>query len=160
MLGALSVVLLYLGSIIDIIDISMAVIASLCCVFAVIEYGSGAATLVFGVTAVLSLIIIPQKSPAVMYTFFFGFYPILKEKFEKMNKMACWIWKEAVFNVALAVIIVVIKFLLLPAIDIPFMLYVIAVVACEAVFVIYDIALTRLISLYVYKLRKRLRIKK
>ena len=59
MLSALSVVLLYLGSMIQVIDVSMSVIASLMCVFAVIEYGKSAPWLVFGVTSVLSLDIIP-----------------------------------------------------------------------------------------------------
>ncbi len=159
MLSALGVVLLYLGSLIEIIDLSMAVIASLFCVFAVIEYGKSAPWLVFGVTAILSLVLVPSKLPAIMYTLFFGYYPILKEKFEKMKTVTSWVCKEIVFNIALALILVIAKFILLATADIPFMLYLIAVVLCEAVFVIYDIALSRLISFYVYRLRSRFRIK-
>ncbi|MBQ8818994.1 MAG: hypothetical protein IJZ83_10465 [Clostridia bacterium] len=159
MLAAVGVILLYLGSMVELIDISMAVIASLLCVFAVIEYGKSAPWLVFGVTAVLSLLLLPQKTPALMYTLFFGYYPILKEKFEKLNITLCWILKECVFNVALILILVSMKYLLFESLNISFMLYVIAVVLCEVVFVVYDFALTRLISLYVYKLRNRFKIK-
>ena len=159
MLSALGVVLLYLGSLIEIVDVSMAVVASLLCVLAVIEYGGSAPWLVFGVTATLSLILVPQKAPALMYALFFGYYPILKEKFEKMKTATCWICKEIVFNVALAVIFVCLKFLVLGYADIPVVLYGIAVVLCEAVFIIYDMALSRLISLYVWKLRKRFKFK-
>ncbi len=159
MLAALGVILLYVGSIVQVADISMAVLASLLCVFAVIEYGTSAPWLVFGVTAVLSLVLLPQKSPAVVYTLFFGFYPILKERFEKYDRVRCIIFKELVFNLALAVIIVTMKFLFLEFADIPFMLYVIAIALCEVVFLVYDFALTRLISLYVYKLRKRFKLK-
>lgn len=158
MLAALGVILLYVGSLIEVADLSMAVVASLMCVFAVIEYGKSAPWLVFGVTAVLSLVLLPNKSPAVMYTFFFGFYPILKERFEQKSRRLCWIFKELVFNASLAVILVVLKFLLWTAADIPIEMYVIGVVLCEAVFILYDIALTRLISFYVYRLRKRFKL--
>ncbi len=161
MLAALGVVLLYLGAIIQVVDISMAVIASLGCVFAVIEYGKSAPWLVFGVTSVLSLILLIQVNiaPALMYISFFGYYPILKEKFEKLPIVPCWVLKEVVFNIALAAIIVIMKFLLFATTHIPFMMYVIAVALCELVFVIYDFALTRLISLYVYKIRTRFKLK-
>ena len=159
MLSALGVILLYVGSVIQVADLSMAVLASLLCVFAVIEYGKSAPWLVFGVTSVLSLVLLPQKTPAVVYTLFFGFYPILKERFEKFDRIRCIVFKELVFNAALIVILVAMKFLFLEFTDIPFMLYLIAIVLCEAVFLVYDFALTRLISLYVYKLRKRFRIK-
>lgn len=159
MLSALGVILLYVGSVIQVADLSMAVLASLLCVFAVIEYGKTAPWLVFGVTSVLSLVLLPQKTPAVVYTLFFGFYPILKERFEKFDRIRCIVFKELVFNAALIVILLAMKFLFLEFTDIPFMLYLIAIVLCEAVFLVYDFALTRLISLYVYKLRKRFRIK-
>lgn len=160
MLSALGVILLYIGALVEVVDISMAVIASLLCVFAVIEYGGSAPWLVFGVTAVLSVILVPVKTTALMYALFFGYYPILKEKFEKLNQVTSWICKEAVFNVALVAILVCMKYLLFQSTDIPFMLWVIAITLCEVVFVVYDIALSRLISLYVYRLRKRFKINK
>ena len=159
MFAALGVILLYLGSVVEVVDISMAVIASLFCVLAVIEYGKGAPWMVFFVTAVLSLLLLPNKSPAVYYAFFFGFYPILKSYFERLDKVRSWVLKEIVFNVCLAVIIVLIKLLFMPSVSIPLMLYVLAVVLCEAVFVLYDIALTRLITFYMFRLRHRFKFK-
>ncbi len=157
MLAALGVILLYLGSVIEVVDISMAVLASLACVFAVIEYGKSAPWLVFAVTAVLSVILLPNKSPALMYALFFGYYPILKEKFEKRGRVLCWALKEAVFNVALILIFIAMRFLLMLPAGLSIMLYLTVLVLCEAVFVLYDIALTRLISFYVYRLRNRFR---
>ena len=159
MFSALGVILLYLGSIIEVVDVSMAVIASLFCVLAVIEYGKGAPWMVFFVTAVLSLLLLPNKSPAVYYAFFFGFYPILKAYFERFDKVRSWIFKEIVFNVCLAVIVVLIKLFFMPSVSIPFMLYAIAIVLCEGVFVLYDIALTRLITFYLFRLRHRFKFK-
>ncbi len=159
MLSALGVVLLYLGSVIEVVDLSMAVLASLACVFAVIEYGRSAPWLVFAVTAVLSVLLLPNKSPAVMYTLFFGYYPILKEKLEKLAKPLCWLLKEIVFNTALVLLLIFMRSLLIIPAGISPVLYLIAIVLCEAVFILYDIAMTRLISFYVYKLRSRFNFK-
>lgn len=161
MLSALGVVLLWLGSAVEVVDISMAVVASLLCVFAVIEYGKSAPWLVFAVTAILSLLLLPQKTPAVMYLLFFGYYPIVKEKLEKRGKAFSWILKELIFNAALALMLVASHFLLMASTPIENMLlyYVAFVAIAEIAFPIYDIALTRLISLYLFRLRKRFRFK-
>ena len=158
MLASLGVVLLYAGSIIEVLDISMAVIASLTCIIAVIEYGKSAPWAIYAVTSVLSLILLPNKTPAAFYVLFFGFYPILKEKFEKLNKVICWILKEAVFNVSLAAMAIATYFLTTTGDNTLFtspLFIAVAVVAAELVFVLYDVALTRLISFYIIKLRHR-----
>lgn len=161
MLSALGVILLYAGSLIEIVDISMAVVASLTCVIAVIEYGGSAPWMIYGVTSILSLLLLPNKAPAALYAIFFGFYPILKEKLEKKSKLLSWILKEIVFNFCL-VIMVVVDIFLLGLVDNslinPITLTVGAIVV-EAVFVLYDIALTRLISYYIIRLRSRFKFK-
>lgn len=159
MLSALGVVLLYIGVFIQVVDISVAVLASLLCVFAVIEYGKGAPWAVFVVTAVLAMLLLPNKSPAVMYTLFFGYYPILKEKFERAKSWISWLYKELTFNVALVAIFLIFKFVFAEFVDVHIALYAVGFVLCEAVFVLYDVALTRLISLYIYRLRSRFKLK-
>lgn len=159
MLAALGVVFLWIGSVIEVADISMAVLASLLCVFAVIEYGGSAPWLVFSVTGVLSCLLLPQKTPAVLYVLLFGYYPILKEKIERLSKPIAWIVKEAVFQVALLLLLFLSHWLLLSAGAQPVVLYVILILLAEIVFPIYDLALTKLISFYVYRLRKRFHIK-
>ena len=158
MLAALGVILLYLGAMIEVLDISVAVIASLLCVVAVIEYGGGAPWMIYGVTSVLSVILLPNKTPALMYALFFGFYPILKEKFEKRPRAIAWVLKLAVFNVSLAIIaFLTVKLTLAEsnAILSKPLFVIAAVVVCEAVFLLYDVAMTRVISFYIVNLRKR-----
>ena len=162
LLAALGVVIMYLGSLVDLLDISMAVIASLLCVIAVIEYGKGAPWMVFAATALLSLLLLPgNKSPALFYTVFFGFYPILKEKIEKKSKVVSWVLKEIIFNVCLIPMVLLTVFLFIDptknTLVNPITIS-IAVILAEAVFVMYDIAMTRLISFYILKLRKRLKL--
>ena len=160
MLAALGVVLLWIGSVLEVAEISMAVVASLLCVIAVIEYGGSWPWLVFAVTSVLSLVLLPNKGTAVTYALFFGYYPILKEKLERHSRVRRWVEKELIFNVAMVAILLMWRFLLFPtAKNVPFVMALLIVALLEAIFVLYDVALTRLISLYLFRLRKRFRWK-
>ena len=158
-LAALGVVVIYLGSFLDVLSASMCVIASLFCVIAVIEYGKIYPWLVYAVTAALSVILLPKNEAAWIYLAFFGFYPILKEKFERSKGLNQWIFKELVFNAALILLLLGEKFILMPNTTDPWWIYVAVVVLAEIVFPVYDLALTRLITVYIVKLRSRLRIK-
>ena len=162
MLTALGVIFLGIGAILEVLDISMAVIASFCVIIALIEYGKGSPWMVYAAISVLSFLILPSKLPALFFALFFGFYPILREKFERKNKLLRWILKELTFNVCLAVIITLYMLLFFEsvslAIPLPWLI-VAAVVLCEIVFVMYDIALERLITFYVIKLRHRFKFK-
>lgn len=160
MLSALGVVLLYFGALIEVVDISMAVIASLLCVFAVIEYSGVYPWLIFAATGILSILLLPNKTPAAMYIAFFGFYPIIKEKLERLPKVICWVLKEIIFNASLAVMIVLAIFVFtIGGVEVGLGYIVAFALLCEVAFVLYDIALTRLISFYFFKLRSRFRFK-
>lgn len=152
---ALGVVLLYLGSVVEVLDLSMAAVASLLCVIVVIEAGGAYPWIVYVVTSVLSVILLPQKTPALFYTVFAGYYPILKEKFERLSRGISYGLKFAVFNIA-AVITVVIDFLLLAPQAFPGVPLIIGgAVVLNAVFALYDFALTRLISAYIFRFRSK-----
>lgn len=160
MLAALGVVLLWIGSVLEVAEVSMAVVASLLCIIAVIEYGGSWPWLVFAVTSVLSLVLLPNKGTAVSYVLFFGYYPIIKEKLERHTRVRRWVEKELIFNVALAAILAVWRFVLFPtASKMPLVMGLLLIVGFEAVFLLYDVALTRLISQYLFRLRKRFRWK-
>ena len=160
MLGALGVVVLYLGSMIEVIDISMAVIASLFAIFAVIEYGAPYAWSIYAITGVLSIVLLPNKIPALMYIFFFGFYPIIKEKIERRSsKLTQWVLKEILFNVCLILLMVLGNYLLMIDVKSWIVIEIVFFLLANGVFPVYDVALTRLISLYIFRLRRKFRIK-
>ena len=118
--------------------------------------------MIYAITSILALLLIPNKTPAYMYTIFFGFYPILKEKLEKVRTVLSWVLKEIVFNICLALMIFVALYFFTTQDNMlrnPIYIAVIVLLS-EGVFILYDIALTRLISFYMYNLRKRLRFKK
>ena len=151
MLCALGVILLALGSLVQVLDISMAVIASVFVIFAVIELGGKYPYLIYAVTALLSMLLVPYKSAPLFYLCFMGYYPIIKARVEERVKSRVWEWviKLAVFCVALAVaVLVAVK--LLALFEIPALYYAVLALAVP-VFVLYDIALTRLVSMYCVK---------
>ena len=167
MLVALGVIFLGVGSLVEVLDISMTAVASFCVIISVIEYGKGAPWLVYAATSVLSFILIPHnKLPAIAFACFFGFYPILKEKLDKKSVFLQWILKEIIFNVSLAAIIGL-CFLIIPeymSLDLPFavplpLVIAVTVILCEVVFILYDIAIKRITAFYVIKLRHRFKFK-
>lgn len=162
MLSALGFIILALGAFVEVIDLSVAVIASLLCVYAVIEMGGIYPWLIWIVTSVLALLLLPQKTPALFYALFAGFYPMVKEKTEGKFRPAIAIpIKLAVFHVSLLAMYGILR-LFLPA-ELEGLaggwLIVGLYVAAVAVFLLYDYALTKLISGYLFKLRRYFKLK-
>ena len=161
MLSALGVILLSLGSIIEVLDLTAAVLASLLCVYAVIEMGRAYPWMIWLVTSLLALLLLPVKAPALIYALFAGFYPILKEKLEKLSRVLSWILKLAVFHLSMLAIALLMKLVFHTEIELgtyawmPLLIYPLALVC----FVVYDLALTRLITFYLFRLRKHFKIK-
>ena len=154
LLSALGVVLLYVGAVVEVLDMSMAMLASLPIVFAVIEMGGAWPWLMYAATGTLSLILLPQKLPCVFYIFLAGFYPILKEKIEKRFRgLPCLFLKLAVFGGCVFLMWLVIR-LFLPASVFEGGALVWIALVTVALF-LYDILLTRLVSKYLFVWRKR-----
>ena len=167
MLSALGVALLLISGLIETLDLSMAALASFFCIFAVIELGGSYPWLIFAVTGVLSLIIMPQNTGGWFYILFFGYYPILKEKIERMKMPIAWAIKLVIVNVAMIICIILASFIfyggnmisaiigLFGAENFGKYAVIIVYLLLNVVFVVYDVALTRLISYYMFRLRHR-----
>lgn len=162
MLSALGVVILGLGAIIEVLDISVAVIASLLVVYAVIEMGGPYPWLIWIVTSIVSLLLLPLKTPVLFYALLTGYYPIIKQKIErKMARLPAWALKMGVLAFSLLVIWAV-MWLFAPALletTGGWVMIAVTLVLGVFAFVLYDICLTRLITVYFVKLQKRFRIK-
>ena len=168
LLSAMSVALISFGALLETLDLSMAAIASFACVFAVIELKGMYPWLMYAVTGIISVLLMPQSMAGWFYLLFFGYYPMLKEKFERLKKPVAWVLKLLLLNAAILICAVIVYFFfmgsgegLLEAFEYVFGnvggVAVIAVVylLVNVIFVVYDIALTRLISFYIFKLSKR-----
>ncbi len=161
MLTALGVILLSLGAIIEVMDLSLAVLASILCIYAVIELRGFYPWIIYASTSVLSLLLLPQKTPAVFYALFAGFYPILKARFEARSRVVGAVCKLVTLHLSLLAIYFALRLFLPAELEglatgrLLFGLYAILLVT----FLLYDYCLTRLISLYLIKFQKRFHLK-
>lgn len=154
LLSALGVVLLYVGAVVEVLDMSMAMLASLPIVFAVIEMGGAWPWLMYAATGALSLILLPQKLPCVFYILLAGFYPILKEKIEgRVRGFIGYLLKFLVFGVSVSVMWLAIRIFLPATVFEGGVFFWIALIAVTLF--LYDVLLTRLVSKYLLVWRKR-----
>lgn len=147
--AAFSTVFLYLASVFPTGQLGFLGVASLFGVAAVVELGIPGGLAVFAVTAALGLLIVPSKTLAAVYAAFFGYYPVMKALAERLkSRVLEWAVKLAVFNAALTVILFAVKATI---VDIDFLnrsVYLMYAVM-NAVFVLFDIGVSRVIRFYV-----------
>ena len=156
--AALGVVLLLIGSVVDVLDITMAALASLTVVFAVIELRGNYPWMIFAVTALLSLLLLPNKTPALLYAAIAGYYPIVKWQFEKrFSRSVAMLFKGIVFLGAAALFVYIsLKFFVVAELVMqPW--YWIFIPLVVVFFLLYDIAMTRLITFYLVRWRRHFR---
>ena len=151
MMAALSVVFMFIGNLFPMGRMGFMAIASLFTVSIVIHYGYIPAVLVFVVSTILGLLILPDKTPIAFYALFFGYYPIIKGFGEKQKCVMSWIIKMFVFNIAITVIFVFMKELLMLRFFEKLsenILGIVIYVTFNVIFIVYDIGLSRLIGFY------------
>lgn len=80
MMAALGVVLMLLGGVLAVLTYAAPLIASVCLIPVLSEFGRGRAWLCYLASAVLSVLLCPDKELAFFYVFI-GYYPILRPLF-------------------------------------------------------------------------------
>ncbi len=154
-MSALGSAILYLGSLIEVMDMSMAAIASFIVVICMIEMGGYAPWLVYAATSLLSFLLLPNKTVVLIYVLFFGFYPIIKKHLEKLGRIWSFVLKFITFNILLFLYMIIAEKLLHISLgEIEFYL----VILLNVIFFTLDFALTVFVTAYVVKYRKRLQI--
>lgn len=125
-----------------------------------LEFGLKSAFTVYSAVSVLSFLLC-EKEAFLCYALFFGYYPFLKAYIERIHSKAVqWIVKIAEFTLSFSLELWLAFALFgIPIDDMEYGYYGIAflIVAFEIMFVLYDIALTRVITLYFAKYRTKLR---
>lgn len=157
--AALSLILMIAAGVTTTLVYAIPMIAGALLMVLVMEFSAGFASLVYVAVSIISMLILGNKEAAIMYVAFFGYYPIIKSFLEKHLKgIVCWLVKYLIFNVAMvSAYFVVSKIFMIPFDDIeafgkfalPLLL-----LAGNILFFMYDILLTRLVSIYLYKWRK------
>ena len=154
MLTALGVTLSWLGSLVSVLDMCTALFTALLLVPVVIEYGKGYPWGVWLATTVLALLLLPNKTPAAVYLAF-GYYPIVKARLERLPTLVMRLLKLLVFIAVDAVLVITSCYLLGVQEQMP-VWYPAALAALGLLTLgLTDLALTRLITVYLYKYRAR-----
>ena len=157
-IAALSVTMMLLTTVIPVLSYALPAIAGVLLILIVIEVDKTWAFGVYAAVSLLSLLILPDKEAAMMYVFFFGHYPIMKAILEgKCKGFVLWLFKFLLFNVSVvAAYLIIIYVFQLPFEEMEeygkWAVYGLLGLG-NIVFVVYDIALSRLVMLYELKLR-------
>ena len=151
---ALSVLFMYLSSVLPTGQLGFIAAASLLGFFAVIETGVSGALMLYTASSILALLLVPRRTPVLIFIIFFGYYPIIKYFAEKMKTpILSWCVKLLVFNAAYSVVFLLFKEVIF---DITVLQNstAIAFVAGNLVFVFFDIGVSKLIWLYKTRLNR------
>ncbi|MEG1641051.1 MAG: hypothetical protein RR284_09030, partial [Ruthenibacterium sp.] len=153
--GALAVVMMLMGSVIPFATFVAPAFAGILIVPVVIEYGFGSGILLYTAISLLALFLAPDKEMALIFIFFLGYYPMAKAKLDRIHaKIVQWVAKIALFNVSIVAMYSGIL-LLFPIASVvaefeesgvPLLGLLLAM--GNVTFVLYDIALCRIIGLY------------
>jgi hypothetical protein len=144
--AALSLILLYISSVIPTNRLSILSIASCIVPLSIMLTGIKNTIVVYSAVSLLSLFIIPSKLISMAYILIFGSYGFVKYYIEKLRNMPLEIvLKLLYFNITFSIIVFIYKLVLLkiPSININIYLLIIII---EIAFVVYDYALTAFIS--------------
>lgn len=155
MVAALCIVLMMLTGLFPMAEFALPALAGVVLVMLVVEINPKWALLVYLAVAILSLLLAPSKDSAVFFTAFLGWYPIVKSKLEQCKKPVVeWIWKLLIFNVSVGAGLIVAIYLFrlndyMEMLQGSIWVLILGWLFLNAVFVIYDVALTRLITAYI-----------
>ncbi len=160
--ASLSLVLMISVAVVPFLTYALPAIAGAMMIFAVIEINRKRAFGIYAAVSILGLFLVPDKEVAVMYLAFFGYYPIIKSLLEsKCGRVLEWALKLISFLSTMVIsYYLMIKFMgvTIDEMDtwgkwaVPILLGM-----GTFAFVIYDLALTRLVFLYDLKWRKYFR---
>lgn len=155
---ALSVVMLFLGSIFWVLGYTMPLVASLVMIILLDSISQKSALLTFISTSIISFILLNDKECVLLYILFFGYYPLIRDKINDIKpKSLSYLLKFITFNAAM----VLTQILCVYVFGIPFddMLgkwgIVLFVLCLNLVFVVFDKLYTLLLRLYKIKLKKK-----
>ncbi len=150
-------------TIIPTMEIGLPALAGGILVLPTIELGKRYGFLCYGATAFLSLLIAPSLEAKVLFVLFLGYYPVLKALIERKGPPVLqWVVKLMLFNITVCVAywLLIKVFTAVVTDDVALFgvyLPVVLLLLGNVVFVVYDIALTRVISVYLRFMQPRLR---
>ena len=156
--AALALALMYVGGI-SVADVSIVIVCAFLTMILTAETGAAMAWIYASATSVLALLLLPSKLYAIEYLLFGAVYPVLKMYFERIRSPFSMILKISVLDMMLLGLIILAQKVFLAGDD--FLSFNFITIAVGTVFfVLFDLCMTSFITLYMVKLRVKLRINK
>ena len=155
LLTALTVGFLLLGSLLEMLDLSMAALGALVVMVGLIELDWKWALGIYAAASALSLLILPTAA-GVVFAGFLGYYPVLKTVLDRIrNKILQWAAKLACFGLFIGVTYLFLWWLADPSSEwLVLAKWLIPIAAVT--FVVFDFCLSRLAVFYLVRIRKHL----
>ncbi len=152
LMAAAAIVLMVVSSFVPTMSISLAVIAGLFVAVAFLECGRTHAFLCYLTASILGLLLVPDRSVALMFVLMFGSYPIFKSVAESAREVWVeYLLKFAFCNAMLVLLYFLLKsFATLPKLPEVRFVYPLTLLVLNIVFFIYDLGFSKLVSLYRY----------
>lgn len=159
-LGALSLVLVWLGSMAPTGNLGIVAVAGLPPAAAVISVSLKAGFLCWAGVSVLAFLLVPDKFCVLLFAVLFGLYPMVKSLIEGRQppKLLEYLLKLAFFNAALTVIYLTMGTALLASL--PEVLgagWMVLYLVGNVIFLAYDHGFSRLIAFYIARVDRAIR---
>lgn len=152
-ISALGITLMALGSVLELLDLSCTILASLLMIVMISEYGRRWALCVYAVTASLAWLLLPDRVPAAAYTFLLGFYPILKPAISALPRLVRVVIKYALLNISTALSCIIVRLITAPEAE-AMWVEAVFLLSVNIAFFFYDVLLDRAVRLWVLKWRR------
>ena len=156
MFASMSLLFLYLASVLPTMRIAMYFLSSVFVMGLVIEEEIGLAMLMYAAVSLLSLLLMPNLLRVVPYVLFFGHYGIGKYYIQTRikDKVVGYVLKLLYYNLALVLMYLLARQILIEDVfvtGIPFWLF---IVIAEVAFVAYDYAYAKVTTFYFNNIRR------
>ncbi len=161
--AAMSLIFMFFTGVMPILAYTLPALAGAFLIVIVIELGKKWALLTYVAVSILSFFMTPDKEAAVLFALFLGYYPIIKSFLEKIKfRFLEYLSKITIFNVSIIVSYQIIiklfgmaellsEFKEFGKYSIP-----VFIIAANIAFILYDIALTGVISTYINTFRPKI----
>lgn len=137
---ALGVVLLLLGSVLGLGVYAAPMLVGWCLIPLGREWGRGYQVMLWAAISILSLLLVPDVEEKLMFTFLFGWYPILRPTLQKQRKPIRVVLKLVIFNAISVALEALLMLVLIPESAETWMLLLLLLVG-NIMFAVYDLAI-------------------
>ena len=163
LLGALMIIVMLLGSIVPIAALLCPAIAGLFLIPGIRECGMRTGISLYGATALLSLILLPDKEVSLLFAMLLGPFPLLRPLLDRINPLPLrMLTKLLIGNLLLLLCYTILLLVLAPAGLAEELgayssgILILLLILFNVMFVFYDICITKIAFLYECKFRNKL----